>query len=43
MMKKYSKSNTQNNYNSIEVKIGVRYQMVWFVLFITSMIINQIH
>ena len=24
MMKKYSKPNTQNNYNSIEVKIGVR-------------------
>ena len=23
-MKKYSKPNTQNNYNSIEVKIGVR-------------------
>ena len=24
MMKKYSKPKTQNNYNSIEVKIGVR-------------------
>ena len=29
MMKKYSKPNTQNNYNSIEVKIGVK-NIRWF-------------